>query len=253
MKNFKYLFIFIVSFLSAGVLWTIVSFFLPKLPFTYIPQKFNGDFYNINLNRIFVSEDTSPKQIEKQSQTKTTYSLDGIKLKAVYNDGKKAFIILDDKGKSVFLDLNQVYNGYKLVKVYNSYVVFVKNSKNYVLSFETSNKKIAKISRKIKKIPEKETISKKTIDEYKNNFSKIWNEIGIIRVKNGYKITYVKKGGIFDKLGLKRGDIIIKVNGTKLTNDAQAWNLYKNIDKFDNLEIEIKRNNKTKVINYEIN
>ncbi|AZV45722.1 hypothetical protein C3L23_00040 [Nautilia sp. PV-1] len=259
MKNFKYLFIFTISFLSAGVLWSVISIFLPKLPVTYIPPKFDSIFYNIDLTRIFTTETIKPQPIKTQNNQKTVSSLEGIKLKAVYNDGKKAFIILDDKGKSIFLDINQTYKGYKLIKVYNSYAVFEKNSKQYILSFNSdqSNQqiknKIKQNKQKFKINSNKKIISKHILEEYRKNFSKIWNEIGIIRAKSGYKITYIKKGSVFDKLGLKRGDIIIKVNGIKLKNDAEAWYLYNHIDKYNHIEIEIKRHNKTKVIDYEIN
>jgi len=252
MKNFKYLSVFIISFLTAGVLWSIIGFYLPKFPLIYMPKNFSNEFFNINLTKIFTAEEVK-KTPKKQSNKNTAItSLKNIKLKAIYNDGKKAFIIINDQGKTVFLDLNQTYKGYKLIKIFNNYVIFEKNAEKYILSFNNKQQtKKHNAKPKNKKIIS-EKISKKLIRKYKNNFSKIWKEIGIVRINKGYKITYVKKGGIFDKLGLKTGDIIIKINGKKITNDIQAWNLYNNFDKYDYLEIEIKRNNKKKVIEYEI-
>lgn len=95
-------------------------------------------------------------------------------------------------------------------------------------------------------------VSRKIFEEYKNNLNKIWNDIGIIKTKDGYEITYIKPGSIFDKLGLHIGDKIIEVNGRKLKNDADAWDLYKNADNFNYFEIKIKRHNKIKVLNYEV-
>jgi ABC-2 type transport system permease protein len=54
------------------------------------------------------------------------------------------------------------------------------------------------------------------------------------------------------QIGLKRGDILLEVNGRILKNDADAWDLYKNADKFDEFEIKIKRNNQIKVLYYEV-
>ncbi|GAB6075073.1 PDZ domain-containing protein [Nautilia lithotrophica] len=248
MKNFKYINIFIISFLSMGIIWEIVSFYLPKYPEIYNLEKNNNNFYNINISKIFISN----KKVTNTNQTnikQISNTLNNLELKAVYNDGKKAFIIVKDKKNTIFLDLYQTYKEYKLIKISSTYAIFQKNNKKYILSFNNKQKN------RVKKYSNSSTkkISKKVINEYKHNFSKIWNEIGIIRNKKGYKITYVKKGGIFDKLGLKTGDIIVKVNGEEITNDIQAWNLYNNIDKYNYLEIEIRRNNQTKVINYEIN
>jgi len=249
MKNYKYLFLFVISFLTAGVLWQIISFYLPKYPEIHHIEQNGNSFYNINLYKIF-SSGKKVTDFQKSNIKQISETLNNLELKAVYNDGKKAFIIVKDKTGTVFLDLNQTYNGYKLTKISSSYAIFQKNKKKYILSF-TKNKQKKATKKYFNSLTKK--ISKKTLNEYKNNFSKIWNEIGIIKINKGYKITYVKKGGIFDKLGLKTGDIIMKVNGEKITNDIQAWNLYNNIDKYDYLEIEIKRNDKTKVIEYEIN
>ena len=95
-------------------------------------------------------------------------------------------------------------------------------------------------------------ISKKIFEFYKKRLSIVWSQIGIIKTDDGYKITYVKRPSIFSAIGLKKGDIILEINGKKLNSDADAWNLYKNIDKFNDIELKIKRNYQTKVLHYEI-
>ena len=236
MKSFNLIY-FLFSFFIAGLIWSIVSFFLPKVPVIYIPNVNDTSFFRIDLRDIFTSNQHI-KQIKKP-----TYSIKGLKLKAIYNNGNKGFIIVEDS-KSHFIDYGKYYKGYKLTKITKDYVEFTKNNKIYKLTF--GKIKAPKIDIRENVIP------KKTLIEYKNNLAKVWSNISIVNDKRGYKITYIKPKSIFDKIGLKRGDIIVSVNGKKLLNDADAWSIYKNAQNYDNFEIEIIRNNQIKVINYEI-
>jgi len=247
MKNFNNLLAFLLGFSTAALLWGISLIFLQKTPVFYIPNFKEYSFYPINLTRLFYTSSTSNEQIIKPIQT-----LKGISLKAIYSDGNnKGFVILEERKKSIFIDLGKSYKGYKLIKISLNYVIFEKNNKKYKISMKKEkikNNFTIKPSTSSKEI----VISKKTFNEYKNNLNKIWRNIGIIKVNEGYKITYIKPYSIFDKIGLKRGDILIEINGRKLKNDADAWDLYKNADKFSEFEIKIKRNNKIKVLHYEM-
>ncbi len=242
MRNFNF---FAIPFLIGFVFWFVVFLFLPKFPVYYIKADKEYDFYNINLAKIFFHFNKSIKKI-----TPPVYSLKNIKLKAVYNDANGGFVIIEDKGKTHFIDLNQTYKGYRLIKINPKSAIFNKNDINYKIAFEKL---------KFKNIQNVNTqnnlhlkIEKKVFNTYKNNLLKIWKNIGIIKIKNGYKITFIKHNSIFEKIGLKKGDILLEVNGRKLNNDRDAWNLYKNADKFTQFEIKIKRNNQIKVLYYEV-
>jgi general secretion pathway protein C len=249
MQNFKNLLYFLLSFFVAGFVWSIVLLFLPNVATFYTPIQHKTEFFRINLS-IFNS--SQPKVAPQKVITTSSSSIIKLfKLKAIYNNKNGGFIIIEDRG-SHFLDLGDNYRGYKLTKIYPTYVEFTKNNKIYTLAFKNSN--LPKVSPPSKALPTPTNfkISKKTMLEYKNNLSKIWNNIGIIKVSEGYKITYIKKGSIFDKIGLKKGDILIKVNSKELIDDNDAWQLYKNSSKYDSFEIEIKRKNQIKVLNYEV-
>ena len=244
MQNFKF---FIIPFLLGALFWFVVFLFLPKTPIFFANIDRDYNYYNINLVKLFFNQ--------KQQNTikkAPTYSLKNIKLKAIYNNGKNGFIVIEDKKKNIFVDLNKEYNGYKLIKINNSSAIFYKNGKQYKIEFEKSkfqgNINIKNSDNEQPKIK----IKRKTFLEYKKNLFKIWQNIGIIKTKQGYRIVYIKPKSIFEKIGLKRGDILLEVNGRILKNDADAWDLYKNADKFDEFEIKIKRNNQIKVLYYEV-
>jgi len=245
MQNFKY---FLIPFLLGALFWFGVFFFLPKTPVFYVTVNKDFEFFKIDLSKLFFKK----QKIEKHIVQKPTYSLKNIKLKAIYNNGKNGFIIIEDKNKTFFVDLNKEYNGYKLIKINNKSAIFTKNGKNYKIEFDETDLKGSLYKETPQSSQQPIKIKKKVFTEYKKNLFKIWQNIGIVKTKEGYKIVFVKPGSIFQKIGLKKGDILIEVNGKKLKNDQDAWALYKNAEKFNEFEIKLKRNNQTKVLYYEV-
>jgi general secretion pathway protein C len=250
MSSIKNILIFLLGTASAFFILCIIKFLLPNIPVTYTTFQSKENFFNINLQRIFTSNKNGYPKTNNTHSSKINATLKGIILKATYNDGKRAFIIIQEKKNSYFIDLNKTFKGYKLIKINPDTAIFTKNSKNYIIKFGKDNKKSN--YKKINNTSDTIFIKKSTVLDYKKNIAKIWNNIGIVKYKRGYKITYIKPGSIFDKIGLKKGDIILQVNGKELSNDKEAWQLYKNIDKFDALDIEIERNHTLKVIHYEM-
>ena len=237
MQSFKNILVFLLGISIAALIWGISLFFLEKTPIFYMQTIKNYSFYPINLTHLFFNK--------YHSKLIPTQTLQGIKLKAVYYDGKKGFVIIKDK-KTHFIDLNKTYKGYKLIKIGINYAIFEKNQKKYKITMKKEKMKYKTITEPVTYVP------KKIFLEYKNNLSKIWQNIGIVKTQKGYLITFVKKDSIFYKIGLRRGDILLEVNGRKLKNDADAWDLYKNADKFNDFEIKLLRNNEIKVLNYEM-
>ena len=241
MQNFKSL---ILGFCISAFLWGIAFIFLEKIPTFYIPIKKDYSFFSIRLTHLFFN-----KNLPIKKDLSKIYNLKGVELLALYKDKNRGFVVLKDKNKTYFVDLNKTYNGYKLIEIGQNYAIFEKNGNRYKLTLEkikpTKNYKIITPPKPIK-------ISKDTIREYTYNFNKIWNNIGIVKVKKGYMITYLNPKSIFAKIGLKRGDIFVEVNGIKLKSDADAWYIYKHLNKFKTFEIKILRNNKEKVLYYEM-
>jgi hypothetical protein len=129
MQNFKTLFIFLFGLSFSALIWGISLIFLKKEPIFYIPIKKDYSFYSINLSNIFFnsSEIKTIKPIE---------TLNGVKLKALYFNGRNGFIILEEKGKSIFVDFGKYYKGYKLIEIGENFAVFEKNhKKNQFSSF----------------------------------------------------------------------------------------------------------------------
>jgi len=248
MQRFNLIFLFMFSFVLGALIWGVGFIFLEKKPTFFVKTDKNYTFFRINLSPLFFKYQKTI--IHKDINA---LNLNSITLKAIYKNKNGGFIIIENKRKTKFLDLNKSYNGYKLTFIGNTFAILNKSGKNYKITFKKiKNSNLKYKVNKTDETPPVNIIKKDVFKEYKNNLSKIWKNIGIIKVKEGYKITYINKSSIFAKIGLKRGDILLEVNGRKLKNDADAWNVYKNADKTDNFEIKIKRQNQIKVLDYEV-
>ena len=68
----------------------------------------------------------------------------------------------------------------------------------------------------------------------------------------GFRINSVTKNSVFDKLGLKQGDIIKSVNNIAMSNYQDAFNMYNKINTIKYFNMKIIRNNKEMELDYEI-
>ena len=66
----------------------------------------------------------------------------------------------------------------------------------------------------------------------------------------GFKLIAIKPGSIYEKLGLKRDDIIKGVNGEFIDSAQRAMELYQVLKSSDEINLEITRNGETKSLNY---
>jgi general secretion pathway protein C len=181
-------------------------------------------------------------------------------LVGLYGNSSYGYAIVAKKSapnSTKIVAVGENYEGYKLSKIALNYVIFVKNGKEYILRLAQQSTKSA-IQKSVSRVSNNREISRSDIAHYEKNPSQIWRDIGIDEVKKsgkiaGFKVTKVRNGSQFAKLGLQRGDIIIQANGVDLTSYGAVMKIYQNINNLDSIVLIIKRGNTEKELTYEIN
>jgi general secretion pathway protein C len=69
---------------------------------------------------------------------------------------------------------------------------------------------------------------------------------------DGYRLSAIRRGTLFDKLGIKNGDIVHTVNGQSLSSTSDAMNAYQGLQNESSFSFEITRRNKKKTLNYQV-
>jgi len=253
---------FVVLF--AYVLMTILFLFLPKSGIEFLDNsnvslsyyKYDGFYSNIK---------SDTRKIEKE--TKNIEVLSKYQLKAVYSTSSNGgWAIIQEKGsnKSIILEQYEKFNEYTLTKLYKNYIIFEKNLEEFKIELP--------LNRKVKYEVETETslgnknliingnsitVKRNYLNSYVNDLGKVWKDISIKDIRKdgkieGFKIYKVNKNSVFEKLGLKKNDIIRSINGNMLTSYADAFKTYNEINKLEYLTIEVLRNNEIVELDYEI-
>ncbi len=96
------------------------------------------------------------------------------------------------------------------------------------------------------------TISHKMIENASKNFNQLLTQAKVIPVRNGMKITRIKSGSLFRRLGLRNGDVITSVNDRQIKSVDDAMSMYQNLQKGSNISIELRRRNRAETIEYRI-
>jgi general secretion pathway protein C len=208
--------------------------------------------------------------------TQVTDSIKDIRLLAVYRDSKNAVVTVQYKGKTKVLGKGEAIHGYTLDDAGEDYALFLKNGKSYKLLLYIPKKKTGKSSIVPVQRPSDTSVEKKSaphgeiidagdrriiekdlLTHYTAHVDEVFRNIGIQDYKKGkklegFKVTFVKRGTPFAKLGLKRGDILKAVNGQPLTSYGAAFDTYKQMDDISNITLTVQRGKKEMELEYEI-
>lgn len=256
------------------VFWLAISlFFLPSSSEEYNQEsKAKALYYRVTLTN---EASVIAPIVTTTVQAPVVSSMSGFKLLALYNASDALVVTVEKSNKTTILGKNEKVDGFTLSSAGSNYAIFTKDGKEFRLNLTTvkENSKQSSIqsTRGVGIVDNQEkqnnagivdqdgkkVISKNLLTSYTKDVDKIWKDIGIGENKvngklNGFKINYVKKGSDFEKLGLKRGDLLMAINAEELNSYGAAMNFFKDIGNIDNLTLTVQRNGKSEDIEYEI-
>ena len=68
----------------------------------------------------------------------------------------------------------------------------------------------------------------------------------------GFKLSSMEKGSVYEKLGLKQGDIIKSYNGKPVNSVQESMEMYNQLKTANQAELEIVRDGKIQKLKYNI-
>ena len=101
-------------------------------------------------------------------------------------------------------------------------------------------------------------VDRSLVEHYSKNMGDLEKNIGVKEIKQGNKLTgfsisFIRKGSLFEKLGVRRGDVIKTVNGQQIDSYNAAMDVYKNLSDMDNMTLVIQRGKEEMELEYEVN
>ena len=101
-------------------------------------------------------------------------------------------------------------------------------------------------------------IQRSTIDAAMNNQQALQAQAPEFRQSfdngqpNGIQITSMPRGSIFSRIGVRRGDIVMQVNGQRITTPQRAMDLYDAMQNEAHVEVVVQRRGRQRTIVYDI-
>ncbi|HSA59769.1 MAG TPA: type II secretion system protein GspC [bacterium] len=99
-------------------------------------------------------------------------------------------------------------------------------------------------------------LDQKEVDDALQNLDKLQQEVRIVPnfqdgKPAGMKVLSIKPGGLVSKLGIRRGDVLEKVNGQEL-DIRRGMELFSNMKDSKNFSLDVTRGGKNQTLEYEI-
>ena len=227
-----------------------------------IKENYQPKYQRVTFNNMIINTKVKESSQVKQA-TDSGISITNMILKGLYGTESKGFVIVAMKStpkKTSIIGVGESFGGYELKSIHIRSAKFHKNGSDFILLLDEIKKASSVIKAK-KRAIDTETpgiVSRKDIAYYAKNPKQIWREISIKEVKDGkkikgFKVTKIDSKSRFARLGLLKGDVIIRANNVKLTSYREALEIYNKINQLDTVQIVVMRNNQEVELVYEIN
>lgn len=251
---FSWFFVIFMPFALALLLWQGISLVFPTPELEGKTQKINNKKFTLQLSGLFVAESHEKHPLSKKQINKT--ELKSFILKALYGEGIGSFVILNYQEESHFVSLNETFNGYTLIRVASQDATFERNGKFYTLSINP-DQKLKAIPTQLERTKENYILSRKEIEGLGQNIRSIWDDIHlesdkVSNPKKGFRVSFIKSDTLFERMGLKKGDYLQRVNGVEIKDKQKMMNIYLSLSSLTTIHLSIVRNMLPKDLYYEI-
>lgn len=243
-------------------------------------------YYSVILDKnIFhaVVKETSPKkespaqapvdasQIKNLAKTPLDVRLRGTAVR----DGGGSFAVIEDRSarkEDLYRIGDMVLGKAKVIQIFQDRVVIVREGKEEILELlvekeETKGRrrKVASskrpplvLGRGVRRLGSNRwSISREELESAKANMSQLMTQVRIVPnftegKPDGFKLLSIKRGSLFDRLGLRNGDIVRKINGAPLDNPQKAFEIYGELESGQSISLGVLRGGREQTLNYEL-
>lgn len=178
--------------------------------------------------------------------------------------GKKSYAVIRDmkQRKQKLYAVGDVVQDAFIKQILRDKIVLTVNGKDEILNIEKKSRRYSRTSASTRSVSKSGTkqhisISRSTIDNAMSNINSLMSQAKIRpHFKNGkpdgLTLSRIRRNSIFQKLGLRSGDILTGINGEDIRSVDDALGFYNSLKNSSDLTIQIKRRGRIKDIEYSI-
>ena len=228
----------------------------------FVPKNHYNKIVKRNLFKVHTKKEKTDKNnniFEKDISNLKKADLNLKLIGTVASEKTKPFAIIKNKTshkQSLFNEEDNVYNVAILKIILRKKVILFYNNEEWILEMDFKNKN-GLFSEKKSNLSEKIILKRSFVNNAIGNMNNLVKQIKIKPYlskgkSSGFLVSRIKHNSLFQKMGLKNGDIIMKIDGKEIKSINDALKTYHNINAISDINIELQRKGKTKEINYHV-
>lgn len=195
-------------------------------------------------------------QINVEELEKTKLNLD--LLGTVFGNGSNDFAVIEEKDakKQGLFRVGDTVASAEVIKILRGTVVLRVNGRDEVLAMkEEDTGKGHPTSGSTERAEGSITVDKGEIDQAFKNMNQLLTQVRIRPYfssgkPDGFMVSNIKNGSIFEKMGLRSGDVIRGVNDRPITSADDMLELYRGLQSGSEINLNIKRRGKEETLTY---
>lgn len=190
-------------------------------------------------------------------------------------DAGDSFAVIEDRRtrkEDLYHTGDMILGEAKLTQIFRDRVVILREGKEEVLELSVS-KEVGKGGRRevasskpqplvpgsgVQRLDANRwSVSREELESAKANMSQLMTQVRIAPnftegQPDGFKLLSIKRGSLFDRLGLRNGDVIRQINGMPLDSPQKALELYGELESGQSISLGVLRRGKELTFNYEL-
>jgi general secretion pathway protein C len=194
-----------------------------------------------------------PKPEPKKSAT-------ALSLIGTFVSGSTSEAIIENtksKSQDVFSIGDQIFDEAKLVAVYSNKVEIEREGKIEILAIDDSSDVFGGVGGGSTGSDEDFTVDEGELNTALENLPLLLTQARAVPYFKdgkavGLRLFAIKNGSLYEKVGLKNGDILKELNGSSLGDISQAMKLFERLKEERQITLTLERNRVKKVFNYRI-
>lgn len=216
------------------------------------------DSYRIISERnLFGSTDKESSEIKINVDELEPTKLKLVLLGTVCSNNNSGFAVIEDtdKRKQELCRVGDTVASAEVIKILHGKVILRVDDRDELLTIKESGTGRTPGKKTAASPKGKITVSKTDIDKAFKNMSQMLTQVRIRPYfsegkPDGFLVSRIKQGSIFQKMGLKNGDVIQGVNDSPIGSADDMLGLYKELQSGSEITLNIKRRGKQETLKY---
>lgn len=232
-------------------------------PIAIQPRRELGDYSSILDRGLFGDGKAAATPAAAAATPAAAAETTNYRLVGTVEGGSFAGAVLEDSSGQTFYRLNQkMPDGSAIIKVMHSRIHLKRASGAVVNLIITDDTKIVPMqpgaAGALKKLSNgRFAVDQKDVLASTDNINQVLTQARALPYQEqgktvGFRITEIVAGSIYDKIGLKDGDVIQRVNAQDVDDPAKFFQLYQGLRNERSIAIDLIRNGQRQSMNYEI-